>query len=189
MQTLHSTCHLLLSCRLFQVALSPENMATEKSKQIPQVDSDLESSSPREAQKKSGRGPSESVSGEKTRRKGTISPVMISSASPSLSQGSGQTKPLPTHAGIQYDSYEKSFAARTLAKDPLPSLVTWPQDSVLVEEQKRKLRTSKPALPVRTPLLASVCLSVFSCQNLLCVPSSPFQSAQVARAICFSFDC
>jgi hypothetical protein len=86
---------------------------------------------------------------EKMRKKGTSSPVQISTASPSLSQGSGQTKPLPSQAGIQFESYEKSFTAKALSKDSQPHLVTWPKDDILVEDQKRKLRTSKPTLPVR----------------------------------------
>lgn len=142
-------------------------MATEKPKQVPPVDLDVDTTFLSQSQKKSSRGQSESFSSEKSRRKGTISPVMISSASPSISQGSGQTRPLPSHAGIQYDQYEKSFAAKSLAKDPLPTLVTWPQDSVLIEEQKRKLRTSKPSLPVRTSRPSySVFVSLFG-QNPL----------------------
>ena len=86
---------------------------------------------------------------EKARKKSTMIPVMISGASPSVSAGSGQTKPLPSIAGVQFDAYEKSFTAKSLSKDPHQILVTWPQDDIVVEDQKRKMRTAKPYLPVR----------------------------------------
>lgn len=86
---------------------------------------------------------------EKTRKKGTMTPMMISGASPSVSQGSGQTRPLPSVAGVQFDSYEKIWTSKALSKDPHPILVSWPEDDLIVEEQKRKLRTAKPYLPVR----------------------------------------
>lgn len=84
---------------------------------------------------------------EKTRKKGTMTPMMISGASPSVSQGSGQTRPLPSVAGVQFDSYEKIWTSKALSKDPHPILVSWPEDDLIVEEQKRKLRTAKPYLP------------------------------------------
>jgi hypothetical protein len=84
---------------------------------------------------------------EKARKKSTMTPVMISGASPSVSAGSGQTKPLPSIAGVQFDAYEKSFTAKSLSKDPHQILVTWPQDDIVVEDQKRKMRTAKPYLP------------------------------------------
>ena len=92
---------------------------------------------------------SKSKDSNKSHKKGTITPVIISGASTALMQGSGQTRPLPAHAGIQFDSFEKTFTSKTVSRDPLPALVTWPQDDIVVEEQKRKLRTSKPTLPVR----------------------------------------
>lgn len=125
---------------------------------------------------------SKSKDADKSRKKGTITPVIISGASTAVMQGSGQTRPLPAHAGIQFDSFEKTFTAKTVSRDPIPSLVTWPQDDIVVEEQKRKLRTSKPTLPVR-PRKSALCVFV-ACRSPrfpLCVPSFCTNSRALLR--------
>ena len=89
---------------------------------------------------------------EKARRKGTASPMVVSAVALSPFQGSGQVRPLPSHHGIQFDTFEKSFALAAASKDALPSLITFPSDDVIVEDVKRKLRTAKAPLPVRRVL-------------------------------------
>lgn len=111
---------------------------------------------------------------EKTRKKGNVTPVIISGTSMPLAQGSGQTRPLPAHAGIQFESYEKTFTAKTVSRDPLPALVTWPHDDIVVEEQKRKLRTSKPTLPVR-PRSCGLCVCV-TFRTFFLSPRNSFQA-------------
>lgn len=49
---------------------------------------------------------------------------------------------------LSFDQYEKLFRGKSLKKDALPELVTFPSDDLKVEEEKRKRRTVEPVVPV-----------------------------------------